>query len=755
MRLSAVFVLTLAVSVIVSATATWGLTYSTSYGELRDMASGFVALSTAGTGDFAQLVRRLISNSSSLVSNILDTEYDQSMSQLNETGQEFLGSTLDLMALVKNATVQAQDLVTALAVYFGGFMASVISQFTLVGTDYASQLRMESAARVQTIFGDMIQERITALQRQARLYSLGLMNLSQGADQPPDDATCTLLGMLCVASEEMQKIIYIGNAKGGHVTCDVTSVAAVLSKHPQPSSDTVIFYQWTPYLSGASNANFTAWKQLVLAGSNSSFLNVTCAEGTEIVYPSCNGTCGFDPRCREWYTVHRDDQTAKTEMTAVYIDVQTHTPVVTLSYPILSGSPPTLVAVTASDFYFSDVNAYLETLSTSQLVAVIFNSSDLLVVGTSQACANASAQRAGVPIAAVCNPTLQGLGGWLAANRALQHNVSVELAGTLWDVFPGVVDSFSYFVAVGMNKSAVYAVINAIAAEANATLRAVYQQQTARMAAVEAQSLAEMDAVAAEKVASLQALQAQERVHLVQMQNQTTQALNTTRQKSAQDLSTLTANEMAAIQRLEDYHLSRVNDSIGTTFGAVVGIFMGILLLGSYGTWAVTKQIQQVTQVIEDVAEMKVETLEVTQKSPIREVQRIEAALGVLVGRLAEYKTYMPAGLFQQGDHPEDVELSPDSVPTEMPAVGPAVPKRCLSPRSKSSSLTISPCGSRSSSTVGLGASYARLMRRSAVAMVVNVAHFQADLAQRSAGQVEATLNRLISAVHNIAAKAQ
>eukprot|EP00667_Euglena_gracilis_P006190 EG_transcript_6246 len=39
--------------------------------------------------------------------------------------------------------------------------------------------------------------------------------------------------------------------------------------------------------------------------------------------------------------------------------------------------------------------------------------------------------------------------------------------------------------------------------------------------------------------------------------------------------------------------------------------------------------------------------------------------------------------------------------------------------------------------------------------MVVNVAHFQADLVQRSAGQLEATLNRLISVVHSAASKAQ
>eukprot|EP00667_Euglena_gracilis_P006761 EG_transcript_6819 len=51
---------------------------------------------------------------------------------------------------------------------------------------------------------------------------------------------------------------------------------------------------------------------------------------------------------------------------------------------------------------------------------------------------------------------------------------------------------------------------------------------------------------------------------------------------------------------------------------------------------------------MEDVAEMKVEDLEVPQDSAVREVARIQAAFRVLVLRLAEYKSYIPAGLFQQ-----------------------------------------------------------------------------------------------------------
>eukprot|EP00667_Euglena_gracilis_P020150 EG_transcript_21756 len=99
-------------------------------------------------------------------------------------------------------------------------------------------------------------------------------------------------------------------------------------------------------------------------------------------------------------------------MSAVYLDAYTFEPVITLSYPIYSGSPQNLLAVAATDFYLSNVDTYLQTLSSaaSQLVAVVLNSSDLVVLGTSQACPGGAARSSGKPILQACDPALQGLG---------------------------------------------------------------------------------------------------------------------------------------------------------------------------------------------------------------------------------------------------------------------------------------------------------------------------------------------------------
>eukprot|EP00667_Euglena_gracilis_P015506 EG_transcript_16131 len=375
-----------------------------------------------------------------------------------------------------------------------------------------------------------------------------------------------------------------------------------------------------------------------------------------MLYPNyCNGTCGYDTRCRSWYSIHVAGKAPVIKMSDVYPDAYTLEPVVTLSYPIYSASSQ-LLAVTATDFYLSSVDAYLGTLSASQLVAVVFNTSDLLVMGTSRQCPNAAGQSSsGKPLATSCDPALQALGGWLAVHRNLVSNTSLELSGYLWDVFPGTVESFSYFVVVGMNKTEVYSVVTATSQAANQTLQALSQQQTARMAETEAASLAQMERLSASRIASLQLQQADFRQYIFTEYVNTQVTFNASRQHSAATLNALTSTEMDAVDELERHHLSKMKNAIGVTFGAVVGIFAGVLICASYGTWAVTKQVQQIAQVMEDLAHMKVEQLEVKQKSSVREVQRIEAALEVLVRRLAEYKSYMPAGLFQAED-PEPLE---------------------------------------------------------------------------------------------------
>lgn len=58
----------------------------------------------------------LEADSSALVSDLLSTQYNRSMVQMNETEQELLQTTLQLMNQTRNATTQSQTLVAALVV---------------------------------------------------------------------------------------------------------------------------------------------------------------------------------------------------------------------------------------------------------------------------------------------------------------------------------------------------------------------------------------------------------------------------------------------------------------------------------------------------------------------------------------------------------------------------------------------------------------------------------------------------------------
>eukprot|EP00667_Euglena_gracilis_P021342 EG_transcript_23338 len=283
------------------------------------------------------------------------------------------------MAQTKNATAQSQALVAALVASFGGFMQSAIAQFTAVGTSDASSLRTESALRAQLLFNDMMQNAAMGIKRTAQLYDMGMANLSRPAEQPLDDGSCTLMGALCYAGAELGVGLYVGTAGGAMVSCYPTTRASNNVVRRGAAADNYTTLYFPPFAPGTPGANFSRWKQACLTSSSPTNGSSVCPHGVGMAYPTyCNGTCGYDPRCRPWYSMFYTPQLPRTTMSDVYSDSETGKPVVTLSIPLYSGSSQ-LLAVTATDFFISDVDTYLGTLSSTQLVAVVFNTSALLV----------------------------------------------------------------------------------------------------------------------------------------------------------------------------------------------------------------------------------------------------------------------------------------------------------------------------------------------------------------------------------------
>eukprot|EP00667_Euglena_gracilis_P022728 EG_transcript_25400 len=95
-------------------------------------------------------------------------------------------------------------------------------------------------------------------------------------------------------------------------------------------------------------------------------------------------------------------------------------------------------------------------------------------------------------------------------------------------------------------------------------------------------------------------------------------------------------------------NLSAMSLTTGWTLGVVFAILLTVLFCSAWGTVRVTSDLNRIIDMMEDVAEMRVEDLAIPQTSRVTEVARIGSAFQVLVWRLAEYKSYIPAGVFER-----------------------------------------------------------------------------------------------------------
>eukprot|EP00667_Euglena_gracilis_P033419 EG_transcript_54412 len=106
---------------------------------------------------------------------------------------------------------------------------------------------MESASRAQLIFNNMLQNSALAIKRTARLYNMGMLNLSRSVDEPLDDGSCALVGTQCSVSEELGVGVYIGTAGGVLASCDEANGASNQLISRGQAFDTFVFFSWPSY----------------------------------------------------------------------------------------------------------------------------------------------------------------------------------------------------------------------------------------------------------------------------------------------------------------------------------------------------------------------------------------------------------------------------------------------------------------------------------------------------------------------------
>eukprot|EP00667_Euglena_gracilis_P003627 EG_transcript_3637 len=200
-----------------------------------------------------------------------------------------------------------------------------------------------------------------------------------------------------------------------------------------------------------------------------------------------------------------------------------------------------------------------------------------------------------------------------------------------------------------MNNSAVNGAIEATGVRATEQLTAVGALLSDRVAAGGAATRAYVAELAAQDVQGFQVIQNAFLADLQVLENTSLASLAASQQTTTVELQMGTNTQRAAFAAAQAKHLSAMTVTAGWTIAVVAAILLLVLLAGAWGTIRVTNILTQLIDLIEDVADLRVEHLHVPQNSSVAEVARLQAAFQVLVHRLVEYKGYIPAGVFERG----------------------------------------------------------------------------------------------------------
>eukprot|EP00667_Euglena_gracilis_P000866 EG_transcript_866 len=650
MRLAAIFLGVLAASALLASLAAWGTMYGTSHDRITTMSSEFAALSNAVLGQFRASVAELLQEDAQLLNSFLALEQDSGVARIQETKASMENTIGTLVNWTVNATDQSQAQMAAVVDTFASLMGSVVADFKGVANVYAAQLRASLAAKLSAVFMQMIVVKMTNTQRFQALYAMGLLNFSAAPSDPIAESDCTLLGVLCTTAVEMATLeaLTLTLATGRSYTCTIGREASISRISVNGSQYTEQRLMFVPT---ASSVLLT--KQMCMAQASAP----VAAVGSTCPLPQGCG-CGQDPRCVGWYASHAADTSPNFARGDPFRGTS-GAPSIEISYSLfnLRAAPPSLVAVVSNNIEFAVIDSYLTSMVTvpGMVLATLLNDTALTAVGSSGAKCAANVTPPGDPSLPSwsslrsCEPGLRVVAQWVLQNRAvMSSSATLLVSGVVWDIFVTDLSVTSYFAIIGVPLAVINAAVDASGARASAQLATVRAQQQQRVAGIGDAAKAYLAALGRQ---NLEANQAQQRNFMTQLeglQNTSRDALVRSQQRSAGQVQQMTQKQRSDIEALTATHLSAMTVTTGWTLGVLFAILLVVLLCSAAGTVQVTGSLDGIIEVMEDVADMKVENLVIPRRSHVAEVARIEAAFQVLVHRLAEYKSYIPAGVFEQ-----------------------------------------------------------------------------------------------------------
>eukprot|EP00668_Euglena_longa_P027830 GGOE01034865.1.p1 GENE.GGOE01034865.1~~GGOE01034865.1.p1 ORF type:complete len:981 (-),score=290.24 GGOE01034865.1:668-3247(-) len=639
---------------------------------------------------------------------------------------------------------------------FASLMGSVIKDFKGVATGYAAELRSALAAKASTTLQQMITGRITNLKRFQMSLDLNTLNFSRVPWDPIGMDDCTMLGVLCATAVEMATTlpVIVTLATGRTYSCMAGIEASISTISFNGSQYTEQLQKWAP-----DNTSALVTRQRCLSGSPASIVTVG---------QNCSRTqgcsCGQDQRCAVWYTAHAADVSPSLAKFDVFVSTSGDLAIsISLSLFRSSGTNSSLIGVAANNFAFAAINRYLAALVTTNttLLAYLLNDTALSAMGNTGVKCGTNETAPGDPSLPTwsslrsCDPGLRALARWLFQNRSsVQSTVSLQINDTLWDIFPGNINILSYFLIIGSPLSVINAAVDASDARADSQLITVRAEQLSRVAASGDATKKYMKGVGAENINASQAMEVSFLMQMKDLENTSIAALISSQHRSTAQVQELMESETSQINSLTSKHLDAMAVATGWTIGVVFAILLVVLLCSAWGTVYVTRDLTDIIGCMEDVAEMRVENLAVPRRSHVTEVARIHFAFQVLVQRLAEYKSYIPAGVFaklrleeeEQEQMAKDADINDEcislagSISGHSTSLTPAV-SQPVHPHNRSSIQSAASC--RKSNT------------KSVAVLSINVVGFMNAPLDLTDGHSKSVFNEYIVHVHEVVSQSR
>eukprot|EP00668_Euglena_longa_P010923 GGOE01013245.1.p1 GENE.GGOE01013245.1~~GGOE01013245.1.p1 ORF type:complete len:576 (-),score=186.97 GGOE01013245.1:1702-3396(-) len=229
--------------------------------------------------------------------------------------------------------------------------------------------------------------------------------------------------------------------------------------------------------------------------------------------------------------------------------------------------------------------------------------------------------------------------------------ILLEASGLLWDVTPIQSLVASYFFITGTNVSLTNRKIAITEATAFSKLDTVRDQLISEANATGTATRIYMASLGANNIRAAQAMQDGLLAEVHELENSSWATLAASRENTTAAAQANIESQAAAVEELKTAQLNEMVNTAGWTIAVVFSILLVALLLSAWGTVRVTNNLTHIIDLMEGVAELKVENLTLLQCSSVQEVARIQTAFQVMVQRLAEYKSYIPQGVFEKMEH--------------------------------------------------------------------------------------------------------